>query len=44
MEQTCILAVDDPQALTYVREALSRSGYTPVVTGDTEEALRLVGE
>ncbi len=40
-----VLAVDDdPQALRYVRDALLKSGYTPVVTGDPEEALRLVGE
>ena len=40
-----ILAVDDdPQALRYVRDALLKSGYTPVVTGDPEEALRLVAE
>ena len=35
---------DDPQALRYVRDALLKSGYTPVVTGDPEEALRLVAE
>ena len=40
-----ILAVDDdPQALRYVRDALAKAGYTPVVTGDPEEALRLVDE
>ena len=40
-----VLAVDDdPQALRYVRDALASAGYTPVVTGDPEEALRLVGE
>ena len=40
-----VLAVDDdPQALRYVHDALLKSGYTPVVTGDPEEALRLVGE
>ena len=38
-----VLAVDDdPQALRYVRDALASAGYTPVVTGDPEEALRLV--
>ena len=38
-----VLAVDDdPQALRYVRDALSRAGYAPVVTGDPEETLRLV--
>ncbi len=44
-EHVRVLAVDDdPQALRYVRDALLKSGYTPVVTGDPEEALRLVGE
>ena len=44
-EQVRVLAVDDdPQALRYVRDALSKAGYTPVVTGDPEEALRLVEE
>ena len=42
-EQVRVLAVDDdPQALRYVRDALSKAGYTPIVTGDPEEALRLV--
>ena len=44
-ERVRVLAVDDdPQALRYVRDALLKSGYTPVVTGDPEEALRLVRE
>ena len=44
-EHVRVLAVDDdPQALRYVRDALLKSGYTPVVTGDPEEALRLVAE
>ena len=30
------------QALRYVRDALAGAGYTPVMTGDPEEALRLV--
>ena len=39
-----VLAVDDdPLALRYVSDALSKAGYTPIVTGDPEEALRLVG-
>ena len=39
-----VLAVDDdPQALRYVSDALTKAGYTPIVTGDPEEALRLVG-
>ena len=44
-ERVRVLAVDDdPQALRYVRDALASAGYTPVVTGDPEEALRLVGK
>ena len=40
-----MLAVDDdPQALRLVRDALVRSDYTPIVTADPEEALRLVAE
>ena len=38
-----ILAIDDdPQELRYVRDTLVKSGYDPVVTGEPEEALRLV--
>ena len=44
-ERVRVLAVDDdPQALRYVRDALASAGYTPVVTGDPGEALRLVAE
>ena len=44
-ERVRVLAVDDdPQALRYVRDALASAGYTPVVTGDPEEALRHVEE
>ena len=44
-ERVRVLAVDDdPQALRYVRDALASAGYTPVVTGDPAEALRLAGE
>ena len=40
-----ILAVDDdPNHLRYVRDTLARSGYEPILTGDPEEALRLVEE
>ena len=40
-----ILAVDDdPQALRYVRDALSKAGYLPIVTGDPEDVPRLVEE
>ena len=44
-EQVRILAVDDdPQALRYIRDALTRSGYAPIVTSDPEDALLLVEE
>ncbi len=44
-ERPRILAVeDDPQDLRYVRDTLVKSGYDPVVTGDPEEALRLVAD
>ena len=44
-ERVRVLAVDDdPQSLRYVSDTLTRAGYTPVVTGDPEEALRLVDE
>ena len=40
-----VLAVDDdPQTLRYVRDTLARSGYVPLVTGEPEEALRLMAE
>ena len=43
--QVRVLAVDDdPQALRYVRDSLARLGYTPIVTTDPEEAVRLVEE
>ena len=42
-EATRILVVDDdPQALRYVRDALSAAGYSPVVTGDPREVSHLV--
>ena len=38
-----VLAIDDdPEALRYVRDTLVQSGYTPIVTGDPEEALSLM--
>ena len=44
-DQVRVLAVDDdPQTLRHVREALVTSDYTPVVTADPKEALRLVEE
>ena len=43
--QVRVLAVDDdPQALRLIRDALVRSDFTPIVTADPEEALRLVAE
>ena len=42
-EQVRVLAVDDdPQTLRHVRDALTRAGYVPIVTGDPGEALPLV--
>ncbi len=44
-ERARILAVDDdPQDLRHIRDNLARAGYQPVVTGDPEEALRLMRE
>ena len=40
-----VLAVDDdPQTLRYVRDALTRAGYTPIVTGDPNDVPRLMQE
>ena len=42
-ERTRILVVDDdPQTLRYVRDALTETGYAPVVTGDPEQVPGLV--
>ena len=44
-ERARVLAVDDdPNDLRYVRDTLTESGYTPLVTGDPEEAVRLMEE
>ena len=44
-EHPRILCVDDdPQTLRHVRDALTKAGYTPVVTGDPEEVSRLMAE
>ena len=40
-----VLAVDDdPNDLRYIRDTLANAGYRPVVTGDPEEAVRLMEE
>ena len=40
-----VLAVDDdPQALRYVRDALTKAGYAPIVTGDPDDVPRLMEE
>ena len=40
-----VLAVDDdPQALRYVRDVLTRAGYAPIATGDPAEVPRLMAE
>ena len=42
-ERVRVLAVnDDPQALRYIRDTLAGAGYQPVVTGDPQEAVRLM--
>ena len=42
-ERVRVLVVDDdPRELRYVRDVLVQSGYAPLVTGDPEEAVRLM--
>ena len=44
-ERVPVLVVDDdPQILRYVRDTLAQSGYAPIVTGEPEEAVRLMEE
>ena len=44
-EDTRILVVDDdPQALRYIRDALSEAGFTPLVTPDPKEVFLLMEE
>ena len=43
--RTKILAVDDdPQTLRSIRQALSRAGFVPVVTGEPDEVLQLMDQ
>ena len=45
MGKVRILAVDDdPEALRYLRDAIAKAGYAPIVTGDPEEVPRLLEE
>ncbi|MCY4409467.1 MAG: response regulator [Caldilineaceae bacterium] len=45
LDKAHILVVDDdPMTLRYVRDTLAKGGYTPVVTADPEDALRIVEE
>ena len=41
---TVLVVDDDPQELRYVRDTLVNAGYRPLVTGDPEEAVRLMNE
>ena len=42
-ERPKILAVDDdPQALRYTRDVLTKAGYVPIVTGDPDDVPRLI--
>ena len=44
-ENALVLVVDDdPQALRYIRDALSGVGFTPIVTPDPKEAILLMRE
>ena len=44
-ERPRVLCVDDdPQTLRYVRDALAKAGYTPIVTSDPEAVTRLIEE
>ena len=44
-ERTRILVVDDdPHALRYIRDALSKSGYDPIVTAEPDDVDRLIAE
>ncbi len=44
-ERVRVLAVDDdPQALRYVRDILTKAGYAPIVTGDPADVPKLMAE
>ena len=42
--QRVLVVDDDPETLRYVRDALSKANYSPIVTGDPQDALRLLEE
>ncbi|MCY4529931.1 MAG: ATP-binding protein [Chloroflexi bacterium] len=45
VERVRVLAVDDdPEALRYVRDTLTQSGYVPILAGDADEALRIMAD
>ena len=41
-EERVLAADDDPQALRYIRDALTKAGYTPIMTGDPKDVPRLL--
>ena len=41
-EQRVLAVDDDPQALRYIRDALTKAGYTPIMTGDPRDVPRLL--
>ena len=44
-ERTRILVVDDePHALRYIRDVLSKSGYDPIVTGEPQDVEHLIAQ
>ena len=42
--ESILVVDDDPQTLRHVRRVLSEAGYTPIVTADPREALRIMQE
>ena len=41
-KESILVVDDDPRMLRYVRDELTRAGYSPVVTADPEESMRLL--